>query len=512
MDVDLAALPQDVDALHRLIRDLAAQREGKQKALSAAQVEIERLRLIVQNLQRLQFGGRRAERLDGDQLELGLEDLGADIGRAEELLPATPADKAPAARDRLDRPSLPDHLEREEVTGERIRDKFAASRRKGLWMGGTTPLGYRAENRQLVVHEADAKLVRHIYRRFLALGNVATLYSEFKAKGIKRSIHTTERGKAVGGRQFGRGTLDHILQNGIYRGIIVYKGETHPGRHRSIVSQDLWDRVQTQLQVQREKWQVRAVESPHLLIGRIRDDQGHMMSPTYARNRNGQQYRYYVSRPLLNRSGEKVGSISRVPATSIEAFVATEILGRISASEAKQWSAAIRAERARFLRDLIAGVVVGREEVEIVLTLKGLDLVASNAIEHANSDYEKSLRIRVPVRLKWWGGAKTITSIDGVTPTHPTPERNIIRVLAYAHRWRALLKSGKASTVRELARSCSDDISDIASYLPLAFLSPRIIHALTDRDRPLAVSLARLVECGRAVSWVDQERLLLDGS
>jgi transposase len=115
MALDLAALPDDVDALHRLIRELAAERAGERKVLSEAQAEIERLRLIVQKLQRLQFG-RRAERLDSDQLELGLEDLGADIGRAEELLPATPDDKQPAARDRSDRPSLPEHLEREEVS------------------------------------------------------------------------------------------------------------------------------------------------------------------------------------------------------------------------------------------------------------------------------------------------------------------------------------------------------------------------------------------------------------
>ena len=115
MALDLAALPDDVDALHRLIRELAAERAGERKALSEAQTEIERLRLIVQKLQRLQFG-RRAERLDGDQLELGLEDLGADIARAEELLPTVPADKVPAARDRSDRPSLPDHLEREDVS------------------------------------------------------------------------------------------------------------------------------------------------------------------------------------------------------------------------------------------------------------------------------------------------------------------------------------------------------------------------------------------------------------
>ena len=115
MDVDLASLPDDVDALHRLIRELAARREGERTALSEAQAEIERLRLIVQKLQRIHFG-RHAERLDRDQLELGLEDLGADIGRAEELLPLLPVAKKPSpSHDRSDRASLPEHLEREEV-------------------------------------------------------------------------------------------------------------------------------------------------------------------------------------------------------------------------------------------------------------------------------------------------------------------------------------------------------------------------------------------------------------
>lgn len=115
MDVDLAVLPHDVDALHRLIRELAAKQAGEHKALTQAQAEIERLRLIVLKLQRQQFG-RRAERLAEGQLELGLEDLGADIGRVEELLPTASVAEAPVTRDRLDRPSLPEHLEREEVS------------------------------------------------------------------------------------------------------------------------------------------------------------------------------------------------------------------------------------------------------------------------------------------------------------------------------------------------------------------------------------------------------------
>ncbi len=126
MDLDLAALPDDVDALHRLIRDLAADRLGERTALCEAQAEIERLWLIVQKLQRLQFG-RRGERLHGDQLELGLEDLDADIARAEELLPIAPS-KEPA-RDRSDRPSLPNHLLRES----------SASAARGMAAGPVAP-------------------------------------------------------------------------------------------------------------------------------------------------------------------------------------------------------------------------------------------------------------------------------------------------------------------------------------------------------------------------------------
>ena len=115
MDVDLAVLPNNVDALHRLIRELVAKQAGEHKALTQAQAEIERLRLIVLKLQRQQFG-RRAERLAEGQLELGLEDLGADLGRAEELLPVVPVEQEPTARDRSERRSLPEHLEREELS------------------------------------------------------------------------------------------------------------------------------------------------------------------------------------------------------------------------------------------------------------------------------------------------------------------------------------------------------------------------------------------------------------
>jgi site-specific DNA recombinase len=402
-----------------------------------------------------------------------------------------------------------------EVTGERIRDKFAASRRKGLWMGGTTPLGYRVKNRQLLVHVADAKLVRQIFRRFLVLRSVSALCLELQTKGIRRNIQTTERGKTIGGRPFVRGTLTHILQNKIYRGIVAHKDEAYQGQHPSIVSQELWDRVQCQLALaQREHQWARTVASPHLLIGRIWDDCGNVMRPTFARNRNGQQYRYYVSRALLvnSNSKESAGSLSRVPATSVEALVESEVLRRLTIPKTERWKVATRSQRTEILRGAIVQVVVGREEVDVVLSPKGLGLHLDVAADSNDSSREKPMSIRLPTRLKWWGGAKTITSLDGTMPYHPVPERNLIRALAYAQRWRGLLKSGKAGAIRDLAHGCGLDAGEVRAQLPLAFLSPRIVEALTDQPQPLTVAFARIAEVSRLVSWAEQERLIFDGN
>src|SRR6185312_8595331 len=131
-----------------------------------------------------------------------------------------------------------------EVTGERIRDKIAASKAKGIWMGGMTPLGYDAKDRKLVINSEDAETVRHIFRRYAALKSVRALKDELDASGIVSKMRICANGIQRGGLQMARGALYLMLQNHIYRGQIVHKGTVHPGLHDAIIEEDLWNEVQ----------------------------------------------------------------------------------------------------------------------------------------------------------------------------------------------------------------------------------------------------------------------------
>ena len=134
-----------------------------------------------------------------------------------------------------------------EVIGERIRDKIAASKKKGMWMGGVPPLGYQAQDRKLVIVESEAEIVHFIFRRYAELGSVRLLKHELEARSIQSKLRTSASGRLRGGKPFARGALYLMLQNRIYRGEIVHKEQSHPGGHPPIIDQPLWDAVQAQL-------------------------------------------------------------------------------------------------------------------------------------------------------------------------------------------------------------------------------------------------------------------------
>src|SRR5260370_12840953 len=188
-----------------------------------------------------------------------------------------------------------------EVTGERIRDKFAASKRKGMWMGGFPSLGYDVVDRKLVVNEPEAETVRLIFERYARLGCVARLAKALRQDGIVSNRWQTQAGTTRGGAHFGRGALYHLLQNRIYLGLIVHKADAHPGQHEAIVPQELWGRVEARLAGNRQKADRETEGTPvdQPLIGRLFDDRGNRMSPVHARKKNGVRYRYYVSQALL---------------------------------------------------------------------------------------------------------------------------------------------------------------------------------------------------------------------
>jgi hypothetical protein len=180
-----------------------------------------------------------------------------------------------------------------EVIGERICDKIAASKQKGMWMGGVPPLGYRAQDRKLVMVDSEAETVRSIFRRYAEFGSVRLLKDELDTSGIKSKPRISASGRLWGGKPFSRGALYLMLQNRVYRGEIVHKGQSHPGEHTPIIDQPLWDAVQAQLAsnaAERDSGARR--RQPSLLAGMLVDHDGNRMTPTHA-VKNGTRYRYY---------------------------------------------------------------------------------------------------------------------------------------------------------------------------------------------------------------------------
>ena len=187
----------------------------------------------------------------------------------------------------------------------RIRDKIAASKKKGMWMGGVPPLGYRGRDRKLVIIDSEAELVRSIFRRYAELGSVRLLKAELEAQGRKSKSWTSAAGRVIGGKPFSRGALYLMLRNRVYRGEIIHNGQSHPSEHPPIIDHPLWDAVQMRLAGNTaERNSSRPADQPSLLTGMLFDAEGNRMTPSHAVKQSA-RYRYYVSRPRITRISAK---------------------------------------------------------------------------------------------------------------------------------------------------------------------------------------------------------------
>ena len=205
-----------------------------------------------------------------------------------------------------------------EVTGERIRDKIAASKRRGMWMGGPLPLGYDVRDRKLVINDAEAETVRHIFRSYRELGSVRLLAQRLGDEGIRSKLHRKADGSTWGGKPLSRGALYLMLQNRLYRGEISHKGAVYPGEHAAIVDATLWDTVQQQLTEHRVNGSDRPKGTmPNLLAGLLHDETGDRLVPSHA-VKSGKRYRYYVSARLIPASRTDAPDGMRVPAAEVE--------------------------------------------------------------------------------------------------------------------------------------------------------------------------------------------------
>jgi site-specific DNA recombinase len=218
-----------------------------------------------------------------------------------------------------------------ELIGERVRDKIAASKRKGIWVGGPVPLGYAAVDKKIRVVPNEAEAVRTIFARYLQLGSVRALAEDLDRRGIRSKPRRLSTGRTIGGGRFGVGALAHLLKNRFYIGEVVYRGAVHRGAHEPILDSALFAAVQGKLAAQGVARRCRLRGPSALLTGRIFDEYGNRMSPTHA-NKGGARYRYYISQAVLQKKPQAPGSVSRVPAAELETLVLAALRHHFNAS------------------------------------------------------------------------------------------------------------------------------------------------------------------------------------
>jgi DNA invertase Pin-like site-specific DNA recombinase len=420
-----------------------------------------------------------------------------------------------------------------EVIGERIRDKIAASKRKGMWMGGMPPLGYRAQDGKLLVIESEAEIVRMIFRRYAGLSSVQLLKHELDARGIKSKPWMTTSGRCVGGKPFSRGALYHVLQNRLYRGEIVHKGQAHPGEHAPIIDRPLWDAVQAQLAANTAERNSGIRRRPSLLAGMLFDDHGNRMTPTHAMKK-GTRYRYYVSRPLITNDQTDSPVGLRIPAEEIEQAVTSRLrqwlvdsgsvyqvirLADLSAKRrliarteeiGKHWPE-LPAERQRtFLTALIERIDVRANRIDIHLrpTRLGM-LLGIPVIPLPSGADDKAQILSVPTELRR-SGREIKMLIDGTYPfATAKPDARLIKLLIKARRFNATLVGSDGVRFAALAEREGVSPSYFTRLVRISYLAPDITQAMLDGRQPRDLTTDKLLAHSRLpLAWHEQRVVL----
>jgi site-specific DNA recombinase len=388
-----------------------------------------------------------------------------------------------------------------EVIGERVRDKIAASKRKGIWVGGPVPLGYAAMNRKAVVVPAEAETVRALFRRYLELGSVRTLAEDLEASGIRTRQRQLKNGRILGGGAFGVGGLAHLLRNRFYIGEVVYRGETFRGDHEPILDPALFAAVQCQLASQAVERRCRVRGLPALLTGRLFDEQGRRMTPTHT-NKKGVRYSYYVSQAALRK--QPAGAIGRVPAAELETLVVNAIRRHlhVDAGETKTIADTDREVIERYLlRATLSMKTITlhlRHEIVDAETSEPDDLPAAGSLAAAGT------KVTIPWTVPAAAPVKGIVHVPvHNTPMKPGSRETLLIALAKARKWVKGIERGQ--TVAEIAHGEGKAERHIRHLVRLAFVSPRIIAAIIDGTAPAGITTTTLL-AGLSHSWAEQEQ------
>jgi site-specific DNA recombinase len=431
-----------------------------------------------------------------------------------------------------------------EVTAERIRDKIAASKRKGLWMGGTLSFGYRVEDRKLVIVEEEAATVRMIFALYRELGAISATVAELERRGIVTRVRPLATGQTIGGIPFRSGSLQALLRNRAYVGELFHKGLYHPGEHPPILDCALFAEVQAMLDRQR-RGKTRSVHRmAALLLGKIEDSRGHPMVPTHTRKGNI-IYRYYQSKALIDGRKFEAGDPSRVAAHALEQQVITALRDWIASHASSNPLKAAQLHQLGLLDPdltdatrigrLLARGIIHREAITLLIREPGpsrqtAEDMTKEQMEGTDSgraspdDDSHLIRLTIPCTL-----IRAASGYQRIDPTQPdldltagsdrappAPDRQamlerqnrerLVTAIARAHRWKAELRQG--IMLDTIATREGRSARNVRMMLNLAYLAPDLTEAALDHRLPAGLTASGLAQ-GLPLNWTDQRRWIL---
>jgi site-specific DNA recombinase len=422
-----------------------------------------------------------------------------------------------------------------EVTGERIRDKIAASKRKGMWMGGRVPLGYDLKDRKLIVNPAEAKQVEEIFRAYLEVGCVRKLRAHLEQRRVLSKVRTGSSGRKAGGGSYSRGALHKLLANRIYIGEIFHKGNAYPGEHEAIIDLDLWESVRAKLAENHRARKHRTNASePSLLSGLIFDEDGSRYTPSHA-VKNGKRYRYYVSRKIIHGQSRASTQPSRIPARELEQLVVTELASFFGSSDrvtsvlgqvgedlattralvgaAQQFAKVLVGDSTSGLRERLAGIVaritIRLDSIEVHFSKEGARarLLNQERILGQPSDGQP-IALTIAMKLKRCGGEMRLI-IPGwaAIDQRRQPVPSLIKAVSRASDWVRRMEGGEFRHQRDLAKATKLEPRYINALLRVAFLAPEIVEAIIDGRQPPNLTLGSLTGV-LPMSWQRQKTLI----
>ena len=349
-----------------------------------------------------------------------------------------------------------------EVIGERVRDKVAASKRKGLWMGGAVPLGYANHGKKLIVVPHEAETVRWIFRRYLELEALGPLLSELQSRNVRTRRREYANGTGCGDVHFGKGALVYLLRNRCYVGEIRHRAEVHKADHEPIIERELFEAVQAKLDSGSASRKLKLKASPFLLTGLIFDSAGNRMSPTHTLKR-GARYRYYVSQALLQRREGKTGQTARVPAPDVEALIEKFVEGRFGRPAP---GCGVR----EAVESHVQRITIQPAVVEVVLA-------------PSPGTVEGSMPASEVVCLSWSRSPfvakkRVVLAPSEAQESDPRARDLVLTAVGKARLWLQEILNG--GSFGDIARREGKGERQIRLLMPLAFLSPGIVRTISE--------------------------------